>query len=155
MNHYYASDDGNSVYYIEDGYLYEEVIDSNGYFRSKTFRPSKTTIKYGTYAKGGINKRRLKKGDTVYVAGKRHTNKSLGNTYHTVRVYVNDRLIGKTESPVYGYENAYLDTGRKILFEKYNKPYGFEIDSPLWKLKDKNVKFLYSVKDYNTKKELY
>ena len=152
---YYASDDGNSVYYIEDGYLYEEVIDSNGYFRSKTFRPSKTTIKYGTYAKGGINKRRLKKGDTVYVAGKRHTNKSLGNTYHTVRVYVNDRLIGKTESPVYGYENAYLDTGRKILFEKYNKPYGFEIDSPLWKLKDKNVKFLYSVKDYNTKKELY
>ena len=107
------------------------------------------------YAKGGINKRRLKKGDTVYVAGKRHTNKSLGNTYHTVRVYVNDRLIGKTESPVYGYENSYLDTGRKILFEKYNKPYGFEIDSPLWKLKDKNVKFLYSVKDYNTRKELY
>lgn len=108
-----------------------------------------------TFAKGGINKLRLKKGDTVYVAGKRHTNMSLGNTYHTVRVYVNDRLIGKTESPVYGYENAYLDTGRKILFEKYNKPYGFEIDSPLSKLKEKNVKFLYSVKDYKTKKELY
>mgnify|MGYP003657829375 FL=1 len=50
---YYASDDGNSVYYIEDGYLYEEVIDENGNFRSKSFRPSKTTIKYGTYAKGG------------------------------------------------------------------------------------------------------
>ena len=41
------------------------------------------------YAKGGVTKPRLKKGDKVEIYGKRWFQKSYGNTYHVTKVYVN------------------------------------------------------------------
>jgi len=71
---YYRSDDFNSMYYIEDGKLYEEVVDENGNLRSKSFRPSQTTLKYAKFAKGGKVDNDFKEQTLDFkYKGKRHT----------------------------------------------------------------------------------
>jgi hypothetical protein len=54
---------------------------------------------------------------SIFVLGKRWHDKRNGNTYHRVRVFVNDNEIG-TSKVTYGYEDAYIQTATALLKEK-------------------------------------
>jgi len=47
------------------------------------------------------------------LVGRRWLQKSAGNTYHAVDVYLDDELIGKS-GVVYGYGDCYVQTGMEI-----------------------------------------
>ena len=96
------------------------------------------------YAKGGVTKPRLKKGDKVEIYGKRWFQKSYGNTYHVTKVYVNGVDIGESDQQ-YGYDEQYLQTGAKILWNKYNPPYKWNMNNPLWMLRNYGIDIYYSV----------
>jgi hypothetical protein len=53
----------------------------------------------------------------VEIWGKRWFRRTYGNTYHTVRVYVDDELIGESEEEG-GYGEQYIDTAFNILQRK-------------------------------------
>ena len=106
-------------------------------------------------AKGGSTMPRLKKGDRVEIVGKRWFQKSYGNTYHTTKVYVNDRLIGETDDYVYGYGDQYLQTGLDILFKHYRPPYKWRQSGAAWTLKNYGINFGYYVKDVDRQRDLY
>jgi hypothetical protein len=63
---------------------------------------------------GGIGATRKPKVKSIEVWGKRWFQKSYGNTYHAVRVYVNDELIGASKI-AYGYGDSYLQTAEEVL----------------------------------------
>ena len=43
---YYTSSDGDLIYYIDsNGYLFQEIVNENGEYWVKSFRPSNTTLK--------------------------------------------------------------------------------------------------------------
>ena len=106
------------------------------------------------YAKGGMTKPRLKKGDKVEIYGKRWFQKSYGNTYHVTKVYVNGVDIGESEQQ-YGYDEQYLQTGAKILWNKYNPPYKWNMNKPLWMLRNYGIDIYYSVTDVEREKDLW
>lgn len=56
-------------------------------------------------------------GKNVIIKGKRWFEKTNGNTYHSVEVYVDGEMIGRKDF-VYGYGDQYLESGKKILIEK-------------------------------------
>ena len=61
---------------------------------------------------------------SVEVVGKRWFQKSYGNTYHSVKVYVNDEVL--TEAFTYGYEDAYRQTAHELLKQNdYDVPEGY------------------------------
>jgi len=108
------------------------------------------------YDKGGsIKKPRLKKGDKVEMVGKRWFQRSYGNTYHTVKVYVNDKLIGETENSHYGYDEQFLQTGLDILFKHYLPPYKWNGSRPAWTLKNYGIKFDYDYTDVARERDLF
>ena len=53
----------------------------------------------------------------VEIWGKRWFQKSYGNTYHNVRVYVDDELVGESGEE-YGYGNQYVQTAFELLQKK-------------------------------------
>jgi hypothetical protein len=106
-------------------------------------------------AKGGSTMPRLKKGDKVEIVGKRWFQKSYGNTYHTTKVYVNDRLIGETDDYVYGYGDQYLQTGLDILFKHYLPPYKWSGSQSAWTLKNYGIKYKDYVRDVDRQRDLY
>jgi hypothetical protein len=59
---------------------------------------------------------KLKPTDYVTIIGKRWFQKTYGNTYHSVQVYVNGKLIGE-ESFRYGYGEQYIQTAHDILMK--------------------------------------
>lgn len=63
---------------------------------------------------------------TIY--GRRWFQKSYGNTYHTVRVIVNDEEF--KSDITYGYEDHYRETARQLLEARgYNVPSPIEFNS--------------------------
>ncbi len=50
----------------------------------------------------------------ITIIGRRWFQKTYGNTYHSVKVYVDGKLIGE-EPFTYGYEDHYLQTAHAIL----------------------------------------
>ena len=58
-----------------------------------------------------------KKNKSIRFVGARWIQKTYGNTYHKVKVYVNGRLIA-TSPVTYGYGNEYIYTGKRILKDK-------------------------------------
>jgi len=111
-------------------------------------------IDMGQYSKGGninektqkMRKQKLKKGDTVFVIGRRWFDRANGNTYHTAEVEVNGQFVGKSRM-TYGYGDNYLETAKEILLEKYDFPRGMTERSPLWQLRDNGVVLNKSVID--------
>jgi antirestriction protein len=89
---------------------------------------------------GGIGgkKPRLKKGDNVFIIGRRWFDRANGNTYHTAEVKVNDKFVGKSRM-TYGYEEQYVQTAKEILLESYDLPRGMKETSPLWQLREYGV----------------
>lgn len=92
---------------------------------------------------------KLKKNDTITVLGRRWFEKTNGNTYHSVQVYINGNEIGY-EPFTYGYESQYLQTAVKLLNEKLDT----KIEFPLWKLKEKGINLIENVVDVPRKKDL-
>ena len=56
----------------------------------------------------------LKKINNITIIARRWFQNSAGNTYHSVKVYLNGKMIGENTFE-YGYDRAYLQTAHKIL----------------------------------------
>ena len=52
--------------------------------------------------------------NNITISGRRWFDKSGGNTYHSVDVYVNGKHVGR-EPFAYGYDEGYLQTAHKLL----------------------------------------
>ncbi len=99
----------------------------------------------------GTTKPRVK---VVEVSARRWFQKSYGNTYHKVKVYVNDELIG-TSPITYGYGEQYLQTASKILIDKGYFPRALKNAGSLYTfLKNRKIKFIYNVTDVKREKDL-
>lgn len=99
------------------------------------------TWKLYTMSNGGgvsVKKPTLKKGDNVFIIGRRWFDRANGNTYHTAEVQVNGEFIGKSRM-TYGYDEQYVQTGKEILLDHYNLPKGMKETSPLWQLREYGV----------------
>ena len=89
----------------------------------------------------------MKEIKSLKIIGKRWFQKSYGNTYHTVKIIINDD-IELTQGFTYGYEEAYLQTAKELLIKN---GYINKTNEPLWRLFPNCENF---VIDVNTKKEL-
>lgn len=79
----------------------------------------------------------------VRIEARRWFQKSYGNTYHSVKVYRNKKLIGH-EPFTYGYGDQWIQTAQKFLPE---------LETPTLKgLRD--IGATYSLKDVKRKKDL-
>ena len=95
---------------------------------------------------------------TVRLVGRRWFQRSYGNTYHTVDVYVDEELIGES-SRQYGYGDQYIQTGFAILMENTNLPplrrYSNGMDEPVYRWAERNgIKMEYLVTDVRRKRDL-
>jgi len=94
-----------------------------------------------------------KKIKSIEIWGKKWFQKSYGNTYHKVRVYVNDELIGT--SPIsYGYGDSFFQTAEEVL-----KKHGYlkrkDPMTPLWKYcKERGIQFKGYAIEVKTEREL-
>lgn len=91
----------------------------------------------------------------IVVMGRRWFNKTWGNTYFSVAVYVNGEFIAKVPYE-YGYGDQYMQRAVQLLidagFYPAPKDGGYK---PLWQFaQDTGDKLLYFVADVATKKEL-
>ena len=61
---------------------------------------------------------------TITVIARKWFNKSQGNTYHSVEVYLDGYLLGSS-GVVYGYGSQWKETAKDILAVNDIKPYGY------------------------------
>ena len=87
----------------------------------------------------------------ITVNGKRWFERTNGNTYHSVDVYVDGELIGR-EPFTYGYGDGYKQTALDIL-TKVRPDIAGDV-TVLWHLRDKGHKIITSVADVARKKDL-
>lgn len=155
-----TSEDGNTFDWVgfaknEDDALYKAEQEAG--FESVESGVTEITDSKGKkieYATGGsindkttkMRKQRLKKGDNVFVIGRRWFDRVNGNTYHTAEVEVNGIYVGKSRM-TYGYDEQYLETAKEILLQKYDLPTGMNENSPLWRLREYGVVLNKSVID--------
>jgi len=103
-----------------------------------------------------------KKIKNLVILAKRWNDRMYGNTYHSVKVYVNMKLVGSVGFK-YGYERAFMTTVLEILQSnnywpdsgKY-LPSGFpkdEYDFDMW-LRKNNDKVIIDVTDVSRRKDL-
>jgi len=95
--------------------------------------------------------KQLQKNDTITIIGRRWFEKTNGNTYHSVDVFINGKLLD-FEKFAYGYDSAYEQSGRKILEKYYTLP--IDDNQALWHLKEKGYNLVSSVSDVARKKDL-
>ena len=128
----------------ENGKVYYEYRDDHSDRLAPSYK-DKIYLAEG----GGVGKMKkptLKKGDVVFVVGRRWFDRVNGNTYHTSEVEVNGKYVGKSRM-TYGYGDNYLETAKEILLEKYNFPKGMRDTSPLWQLREYGVTLNKTVSD--------
>lgn len=89
----------------------------------------------------------MKKINTMKIDGKRWFQRSYGNTYHTVKIYVNDEVL-KSEI-TYGYGSHYLQTAAELLKEN-----GYDVPEDNGKAYAYVAKFPHTVEDVKRKKDL-
>lgn len=93
---------------------------------------------------------RCKEVTNITISARRWFDSKWGNTYHSVEVYANGKLIG--ENPfAYGYDEAYLQTAHEIL-EK-NGLFSYKRTKKLVEVKDKQGKHLYDTQQEGLNKE--
>ena len=102
---------------------------------------------------GGIGATRRPRVKSIEIWAKRWFQKSYGNTYHAVRVYVNGEFIGSSKI-TYGYGDSYLQTAEEVI-----KKAGYiklkKANESLWSYcREKNIKLKYYATDVNKEKEL-
>ena len=145
--HYYTTM-GSSIAQIEHP-QFENELEHDRELGLIDFEKGGITI----YAKGGVTKPRLKKGDVVELNARKWQD-SNGNTYHNVQVYVNDDYIGSSGKE-YGYGTQYESTANKMLFDKYNPPYGYDpSNNPIYMLKDKGIRVISNGDYVNRKRDM-
>lgn len=89
----------------------------------------------------------MKKIESMRIEGKRWFQRSCGNTYHTVKVFVNDEVL---ESGItYGYGNHYLQTAAELL-----KDNGYEMPENNGEAFRLVSRFDHTVEDVKRKKDL-
>ena len=98
----------------------------------------------------GAAKGRVK---SIEIRGKRWNDKTYGNTYHAVKVYVNDSLVG-TSPITYGYGDSYVQTAEGIL----NKAGYFKRKDPRQSLsryaQERKIKYMSYASDLKLKRDL-
>jgi hypothetical protein len=100
--------------------------------------------------------KKLPKNATITVIGKRWFEKTNGNTYHSVSVYVNGDLVEHIPF-TYGYGDMYMQNAGNIIFKNYETPlkkYSNGAMDRLWRLKEYGFKIIDSVTDVERKKDL-
>jgi hypothetical protein len=89
----------------------------------------------------------MKKIESMRIEAKRWFQKSYGNTYHTVKVFVNDEVL---ESDItYGYGTHYLQTAAELL-----KANGYDIPEDNGEAYSLVVKYDHTAEDVKRKKDL-
>lgn len=89
----------------------------------------------------------------IKVFGRRWWNRSCGNTYHTVDIYLNGKLL-HTTTMRYGHGGQYMDTAFAWLEDNGYLPKR-EHREPPWLLADKmGFKFIQDVVDVKRKRDL-
>lgn len=89
----------------------------------------------------------MKKINTMKIEGKRWFQRSYGNTYHSVKVFVNGEVL-KSEI-TYGYGSHYLQTAAELLKEN-----GYDIPEDNGKAYAYVIDFPHTVEDVKRKKDL-
>lgn len=89
----------------------------------------------------------------VEIYGRRWFDRSAGNTYHTVQVFVDGQELPKT-AMTYGYDSAYIDTAFKLLqkhgyFTEMKEYWDFEMNR-----RNNQESFIISVEDVTRRKDL-
>ena len=88
----------------------------------------------------------------IYIEARRWFQKSYGNTYHSVRVYVNDKILENGFQ--YGYGDQFFQTAGELLL---NAGYEIPDNNPYWlnslTLRE-TLHGTYSVMDVDRKKDL-
>jgi hypothetical protein len=86
----------------------------------------------------------------ITVIGKRWFERTNGNTYHSVKVYVDGELIGQNNF-TYGYDRHYEQTALEILHAKYRELANVKW---LWEVKELGHTLVNEVSDVTRKKDL-
>jgi hypothetical protein len=143
---YFKNADELSLNQTQDELRYLRSIRKSGdYKRSKTSqRMNDAGIVFLTHLlkkkkEDWKNAPRLKRGDLLEIAGRKWFDSTYGNTYHSVTVYVNDKFVAKHPFS-YGYGDQYIQTGLKLLWDWYKKPYGWKESTSIYSLKEKGIK---------------
>lgn len=89
----------------------------------------------------------MKKIESMRIEAKRWFQRSYGNTYHTVKVFVNDEVL--KSGITYGYENQYLQTAVQLL-----KDNGYEIPENNSEAFRMVCSFAHTAEDVKRKKDL-
>ena len=76
------------------------------------------------------------------IIGRRWFQRSYGNTYHTVEIYVDGKFIGKSPE-TYGYGDCYRQTAAEMLGMEYSKLCQLHRDN-----------FVFSVTDVSRERDL-
>lgn len=92
--------------------------------------------------------------DKIEVYGRRWFQKSYGNTYHTITIYINDENVFTSTDMEYGYDNGYQQTAIDYLIENnlISKPKDEAYKYSWQYFKTMNINF--SVQDVDRKKDL-
>ena len=133
------ADGGDISHYVINGKVFVDYMDAVNYADQNNLSTDEIK-KTKQYAKGGMLKPRLKKGDDVLIIGRRWFDKVNGNTYHTAELQVNGNFVAKSGMQ-YGYGDNYVETGKELLLQNYKLPIGFNEKSPLYQLRDKKITF--------------
>jgi len=84
----------------------------------------------------------------VYIEAARWFQKTYGNTYHAVRVYVNNELIGAS-GETYGYGEQYLQTAYDLLLKYAHFARGWSAEQLRQSHWDNRKKWNIQVRDYD------
>ena len=101
-------------------------------------------------------------GDSLFLEGRAWFDKLNGNTYHSVRIWLNGEIIIIVPL-TYGYENAYQQTAISSLVEEGYLPatifqhgeHRATREYPVWQIARKLEISVYSVLAYGKKSELW
>jgi len=97
---------------------------------------------------------RRRKPKTIHVSGRRWFQRSYGNTYHSVTIYVDGDEVAYVPM-TYGYDQHYLQTATEWLLDNGYLP-GFDERRDILRLycERKGIKFTYDVADVARERDL-
>lgn len=90
---------------------------------------------------------------SIFLVGRRWFERTNGNTYHTVEIYVNDEFVHKIPM-TYGYGDQYYWNGFAYVVDKYKLPAQGHPLSPSAFCREHNIKLNYTVSDVARKRDL-
>lgn len=100
---------------------------------------------------------------SIFLVGRRWFERTNGNTYHTVEIYVNDEFVHKIPM-TYGYGDQYIWNGFAYVADKYKLmarmgpglliAQGDKLSTPSAFCRENNIKFNYTVSDVARKRDL-